>query len=110
MDRAADEGQGLHGDPRRKQDSRAKGVKYEIEKAWNDGLGVVGIHIHGLAGQSTKGANPVPATPVGSARTPLSSIVQIHDTPFTSSDYVYGYIKDNLTRWVDAAIAQRKRY
>lgn len=89
-------------------------VKYEIEKAWRDGLGVVGVHIHGLAdpnkGQSKKGATPVPATPVGAANTSLSSIVKVHDTPFTSSQYVYGHIKDNLSAWVNAAVAQRKLY
>jgi hypothetical protein len=91
-----------------------KWVKYEIEKAWNDGLGVVGIHIHGLndplTGQSTKGRNPVPSTPVGSSQTALSSTVQVHDTPYTSGDYVYGHIKAHLTEWVDSAIAQRARY
>ena len=89
-------------------------VKYEIEKAWRDGLGVVGVHIHGLAdpgkGQSKKGPSPVPATPVGTARTTLSSIVQVHDTPYSSSKYVYGHIEDNLAAWVDAAVDQRKRY
>ncbi|WP_309491355.1 TIR domain-containing protein [Trinickia mobilis] len=39
-----------------------KWINYEIVKAWDDGLGVVGIHIHGLKDSaqtiSTKGSNP----------------------------------------------------
>lgn len=94
--------------------SKRRWVKYEIEKAWNDGLGVVGVHIHGLAdpntGQSSKGANPVPATRVGAAGTALSSIVKVHDTPYTTPSNVYTYIADNIAKWVDDAIAQRKQY
>lgn len=94
--------------------SKRPWVKYEIEKAWNDGLGVVGVHVHGLAdprtGQSSKGANPVPATRVGAANTPLSSIVKVHDTPYSTASNVYTHIADNLAKWVDDAIAQRKLY
>ena len=89
-------------------------VKYEIEKAWNDGLGVLGVHIHGLkdplTGQSTKGASPVPSTLVGISRLPMSSVVSVHDTPYSSGEYVYGYIKDNLPGWIDSAIAVRKKF
>jgi hypothetical protein len=39
-----------------------KWIDYEIEKAWNDGKGVLGIHIHRLRNsrklQSAKGGNP----------------------------------------------------
>ena len=44
------------------QTSGRKWIKYEIEKAWNDGKGVVGVYIHNLRDskgeQSKKGANP----------------------------------------------------
>jgi len=40
-----------------------KWIKYEIEKAWNDGKGVVGIYIHNLldanGNKATKGRKPV---------------------------------------------------
>ena len=39
-----------------------KWIKYEIEKSWNDGKGVVGLYIHNLkdvdGNQSTMGRNP----------------------------------------------------
>ena len=39
-----------------------KWIKYEIEQAWNDGKGLLGIYIHNLKNrlghQSTKGNNP----------------------------------------------------
>lgn len=39
-----------------------KWIKYEIEKAWNDGKGLVGVYIHNLldasSNQTTKGRNP----------------------------------------------------
>jgi hypothetical protein len=39
-----------------------KWIKYEIEKSWNDGKGVLGIYIHNLKDangkQSAKGKNP----------------------------------------------------
>jgi hypothetical protein len=39
-----------------------KWINYEINKAWTDNKGVVGIHIHNLkdrfGNQSAKGANP----------------------------------------------------
>jgi hypothetical protein len=45
-----------------KETAGRKWVKYEIEKAWNDKKGVVGVYIHNLknlAGeQDTKGNNP----------------------------------------------------
>ena len=42
--------------------SGRKWIKYEIQKAWNDDKGLLGIHIHNLQdrneNQSAKGANP----------------------------------------------------
>ena len=46
-----------------------KWVNYEIDEAWRKGLGVVGVHIHGLkdvaGNQSTKGSNPFDGHSVG---------------------------------------------
>src|SRR5215212_11045978 len=46
-----------------------KWVKYEIEKGWNDGRALLGIHIHNLTdrlgNQSSKGSNPFGAFKVG---------------------------------------------
>ena len=44
------------------QTAGRKWIKYEIEKAWKDGKGLLGIHIHDLKDQngeqSSKGGNP----------------------------------------------------
>ena len=45
--------------------SKRPWVDYEIKKAWKDGKGLVGVHIHNLssmnAGKCTKGKNPFDA-------------------------------------------------
>jgi hypothetical protein len=89
-----------------------KWVKYEIKKAWDDGMGLVGVHIHNLKDsaqqQSAKGANPFSSFDVSG--TPLSSIVDAHDPPYSTSTNVYSYIADNIAAWVDDAISTRKSY
>lgn len=91
-----------------------KWINYEIEKAWNDGKGVVGIHIHrlkNLAGeQATKGNNPFSGFTVGENKTPLSSIVKLYDQPYTDSKLAYGHIKDNIADWIEEAVAIRNKY
>lgn len=91
-----------------------KWVKYEIEKAWNDKRGVMGVYIHNLKDldgkQSTKGRNPFDDFTVGSNQKNMSSIVRAYDPPFTTSTYVYDHIKDNLADWVEQAIAVRNNF
>ena len=68
-----------------------KWIKYEIEKAWNEGRGVLGIHIHNLknsiGNQANKGRNPFEDFSVNGKN--LSSIVKCYNPPFTTSTYVY---------------------
>ena len=89
-----------------------KWVKYEIEKAWNDGKGVVGIYIHNLKDasgeQSTKGRNPFEDFNVDGVK--LSEIVKCYDPPFITSTYVYDDIKENIENLVEKAIEIRSRY
>ena len=84
-------------------------VKYEIEKAWRDGKGVMGIYIHNLkdanGNQSSKGRNPFDDFSIGNKR--LSSIVKCYDPPFKTSTYVYDHIKGNLADWIEKAIEIR---
>ena len=61
------------------QTSGRKWITYEIQKAWNDGKGLVGIHIHNLLNRnrqtvSAKGANPFYRLSLNGTR--LSSIVR----------------------------------
>ena len=87
-----------------------KWINYEIVKGWDDGKGVVGVHVHNLFDsekkQATKGANPFASIKYGSTKM-LSSIVKAYDPPYSTSTSVYDYIKNNLSDWVDEAVAIR---
>jgi hypothetical protein len=89
-----------------------KWIKYEIDKSWNDGKGVLGIYIHNLkdanGNQTTKGKNPF--ADVNFKGTPLSSIVKAYEPPSTDSKEVYNYISDNIEKWIEDAITIRGRY
>lgn len=91
-----------------------KWINYEITKAWNDGKGVVGIHIHNLkdilGNKSRKGKNPFDYLTMKRDDRKLSSIIEAYDPPYTTSKYVYDYIKDNIEAWVDEAIEIRENY
>ena len=88
-----------------------KWINYEIEKAWNDGKGVVGVYVHRLLDssrtQATKGANPFDSFTLGGGAKKLSSVVKAHDPPFSASTSVYDHIKSNLAGWVEEAVRIR---
>jgi hypothetical protein len=87
-----------------------KWVEHEIVKGWNDGKGVVGVHVHRLKNldgkQSPKGTNPFATITVGDTK--MSSIVKTYDPPYADSKQAYDHIKKNLETWVDEAIRIRK--
>ena len=91
-----------------------KWIKYEIEKAWNDKKGVVGVYIHNLkdvsGDQSAKGRNPFEDFTVNTDKKKLSSIVKAYDPPCSTSTYVYNHISDNLDKWVEEAISIRNSF
>ena len=91
--------------------SGRKWINYEIEKAWNDGKGVLGIYIHNLkdqdGNQSAKGANPFYRLSLNGKR--LSTVVKAYDPPYKRSNNVYDHIKDNIADWVEEAIQIRKK-
>ena len=84
-----------------------KWIKYEIEKAWTDGKGLLGVYIHNLkdsdGDQSSKGANPFDDFSVNG--TPLSSIVPVYNPPYTTSTNVYAHIRDNIADWIEDALS-----
>jgi hypothetical protein len=86
-------------------------VNHEIRKGWNDGKGIVGVHIHNLADksgmQSAMGRNPFDNFTVGGQ--PMSKIVRAYDPPFQGSDRVFDYIETHLSSWVEQAIDIRQR-
>ena len=83
-------------------------VRYEIEKAWSDGKGVVGVHIHNLncpiRGTCGKGPNPFDSVCLANGRL-LSTYVTCYDP---SVFYAYSDIQERLPSLVDDAIARRQ--
>ena len=91
------------------QTANRKWINYEIEKAWSNGKGVVGIYIHGLKNndqqQSVKGSNPFDYVQHNGKK--LSSIVRAYDSPYMTSTNIYNHIQENISSWIDEAIAIR---
>ncbi len=90
-----------------KETSIRRWVKYEIERGWESGKGVVGICIHNLKDnngkQDVKGSNPFGGTG-------LSNIVKLYDPPYSISTDVYDHIKYNISDWVEEAIRIRNQH
>ena len=88
-----------------------KWINYEIIKAWDEGLGVVGIYIHGLknlaAETSTKGNNPFDFIGYGNTGKKLSAIVKIYNPGGTTSKERYDWISTHLENAVEEAIRIR---
>ena len=83
-----------------------KWIEYEIKKAWEDGKGLLGVYVHNLKDQdeeqSAKGQNPFDNFTLNGRK--LSAVVKAYDPPYTTSTFVYNYIKDNLADWIETAI------
>jgi len=88
-----------------------KWINHEIIKGWDDGKGVVGIHIHGLKDKdgnvSTKGTNPFDSIGYGNSGKKLSSIVKCYDPQGSNSQERYDWIKKHLADAVEEAISIR---
>jgi hypothetical protein len=88
-----------------------KWINYEIVKSWDEGMGVVGIHINGLknfAGEtSAKGINPFDYIKFGSTGKMLSSIVKCYSPAGTDSKERYAWISTHLANAVEEAIRIR---
>ena len=97
------------------QTANRQWINYEVSKAWNDKKGLLGICIHKLLNQdrrsSVKGANPFAYIKLQNGLTIASypQTATIYDPPQNDSRHVYAYIADNLERWVENAIANRRQ-
>jgi hypothetical protein len=84
-----------------------KWVRYEILKAWNDRLGVVGIRVHKLLDQdsrpSTAGENPFYKT----GDNKLAGLIPIKDPAGHDSKAVYATIANSIESWIEEAIKIR---
>ena len=92
-------------------------IDHEIKKTWEDGMGLAGIHIHGLRNQdsriSRKGDNPFAHFTVEDSdgkRRRLSSVVKCYNPPGTNSSLRYNWIRDNLADIVEEALRIRSTY
>ena len=89
-----------------------KWINYEIEKAWNDRRGLLGIHVHNLADssgkRSQKGDNRFEFFAVGGRM--LSGIVKAHAPPYSTSTWVHSHIKQNIADWVEEGIEIRRAH
>lgn len=83
--------------------STRRWVKYEINKAWNDKLGVVGIRIHGLKDLNTQRTS----APGGN---PFSNLITLYDPPGVDSKGVYASISNNVEKLIEDAIKNRAKY
>lgn len=89
-----------------------KWINHEIVTSWDEGMGVVGIYIHGLKdlnGQiSAQGANPFDYIGLGNTGRRLSSIVKCHNPAGVDSKAKYGWIAEHLSNAVEEAVRIRK--
>lgn len=93
-----------------KTTSTRKWVKYEIEKAYELGKGIVGIYIHGLkdnkGDQTEKGASPFYNIFTNDGER-LSKYVTCYDSPYKLSKFVYEDIKNNIDDLIENAIKNK---
>lgn len=96
------------------QTAGRKWVKYEFKKAWNDGKGVLGIHIHRLHDQagssSSKGRNPFEGFTLSDGKMPFDAVVPVFDPAGTTSTAVYASIQNNIEGWIEDAIRIRSQW
>lgn len=89
-----------------------KWINHEIIRSWDERMGVVGIHIHGLknAAQETAtfGANPFDFIGYGNTGKKLSSIVKCYNPGGGTSQERYDWIVKHLANAVEEAIEIRK--
>jgi hypothetical protein len=90
-----------------------KWINHEIIKSWKDGMGVVGIRIHGLKNTdgfiSKMGANPFDYIGYGNTGKKLSSIVKCYNPTGSNSKEKYAWIAKHLENAVSEAISIRKK-
>ncbi len=90
-----------------------KWINHEIIRSWNEGMGVVGIRIHGLKNLqgyvSTRGKNPFQFIVHGDTGKKLSSIVKCYDPVGSNSKERYAWISKHLANAVEEAVTIRNK-
>ena len=89
-----------------------KWINHEIIKSWYDGMGVVGIRIHGLkdsgGNTSTQGNNPFDNIGYRNTGKKLSAIVKCYNPAGSNSRERYAWIEKHLANAVEEAVKIRK--
>ena len=87
-------------------------INYEIEHAWKEHMGVVGIYINRLLDQYGRatyaGQNPLDAFSIQNVQ--LSSIVPVLIPSGLTSREVYADIELNISKFIERGIEIRSRY
>jgi hypothetical protein len=88
-----------------------KWINHEIVKSWDNGMGVVGIYIHGIKNSqgyiTEKGNNPFDYITHGKSKTKLSTIVKCYNPAGSNSKERYEWIKKHIANAVEEAIKIR---
>ena len=88
-------------------------INYEIIKSWNEGMGVVGIYIHGLKDSggyiSRKGSNPFDYISFEDGQR-LSTSVECYDPAGRNSQERCNWISQYLSNAVEEAIKIRRNH
>ncbi|MCG8017754.1 MAG: TIR domain-containing protein [Candidatus Thiodiazotropha sp. 'RUGA'] len=88
-----------------------KWINHEIIKSWDEGMGVVGIRIHGLKNSdgyiSNMGSNPFGYIGYGHIGRNLSTIVKCYNPAGSNSKERYAWIAKHLENAVEEAIKIR---
>lgn len=87
-------------------------INYEIEHAWKEHMGVVGVYINRLLDQYGRatyaGQNPLDAFSIQNVQ--LSSIVPVMIPSGLTSREVYADIELNISKFIERGIEIRSRY
>ncbi len=88
-----------------------KWINHEIVQSWDAGMGVVGIHIHGLKNfegkVANKGENPFDYITHGVTKKKLSTIVKCYNPTGSDSKERYAWIEKHLSNAIEEAITIR---
>lgn len=91
-----------------------KWIDHEIVETWSSGKALLGVYIHGLkdadSQQASKGNNPFAKFTINNGAISLSNVVKAYDSPYSDSKLTYGYINENLAKWIEEAIGIRAQY
>lgn len=96
------------------QTANRKWINYEIVKSWKEGMGIVGIYIHGIKNSagliSTKGDNPFDYINYGDSGKKLSSIVKCYNPQGVNSKERYEWITKYISAAIEEAIQIRAKH